>query len=134
MRSVIWSALAGDEGLTSLGVVPGGILAGDVDTPTQRPFIQLRWLDGQRGVGVPGASHDRRILSVWVHDTPNDYTRVDQVISRVKKVFYDVVAQADNGGGFVSQIDWFGDSDDLVDDGHGTICRNSTFYVVASGM
>ena len=141
MRTTVVSLLANDTVLKAdpYNLTEAGVLAGDVDTPVVRPFIQVRFGTTERGVGVPGASHDRRLMTVWLHDIADqngrgDYTRIDGMLRRVKAIFYDVAGVEDPDGSWISIIQWVSDSDDLSDTGHGTITRNATFYVGASGI
>lgn len=134
MREIIVAAIRGSADITDLGVASEAVFAGDIDTPTQRPFIQLRWGSTTPGMGTPGRGMDRRGLVIWVHDQPNDYTRIDQIIRAMKRMFYDLVATPDGAGDWLSQMDYVGDSDDLSDDGHGTICRTSTWTIVGTGL
>lgn len=141
MRAVVRSALIADATLNGLGVAADGTntFSGDIDSVVVRPFLQMRWGDGEPGVGIPGNSHDKRYLTVWVHDKAvehmGDYSRIDAIAARMKVVLYNILGAHDTvSGGYVSVIEWQGDSDDLVDDGHDTICRNVTFAVYGSGM
>ncbi len=128
MRAMIRQLLISDPTLQSLNVVPEAVFMGDADTPQERPFIQLRW--GGTTPGIGGV--DRRALITWVHDRPGDYTRIDAILRRVRQL-YDQVAGAEHESGWTSQIDWVNDSDDLSDDGHGTITRNTTHTLIGSG-
>jgi len=130
MRAIVRAAIIADPTLAGLGVVSAGVLAGDVDTPQQRPFLNLRW-----GTTLPGLDIvSRRTLVIWVHDEPNDYSaRVDSILVQLRTVLASLVGQ-DNGTGHVVGVEWTGDSDDLVDDGHGTITRTASFLLVGSGQ
>jgi hypothetical protein len=128
MRAFIRSLIVDDPTLQALNVTPAGVFMGDADTPQERPFVQLRWGGTTPGVGAV----DRRSLVVWVHDNPGDYTRVDAVLTRIKALFKGVAA-APHSSGWISQLDWVNDSDDLTDDGHGTITRNTTHTLIGSG-
>lgn len=129
MRALVRSAILADPTLSGLGVVSQGVLAGDVDTPKQRPFLNLRW-----GQTLPGLDVvQRRTLEIWVHDKPNDYTRIDSILVRLRAVVVSVVGSS-NGLGHVVGVEWTGDSDDLVDDGHDTITRTASFSLVGSGQ
>jgi hypothetical protein len=130
VRTLIRSAIVADATLQSLGVVSAGVLMGEVDTPPERPFIQLRW-----GITLPGVSTvNTRTLIIWVHDRPGDYTlKVDPILARLRTVLAGVVGQTD-GTGHLVDADWTGDSEDLIDEGHGTITRTASFAVVGSGQ
>lgn len=131
-RSWVRSIITADATLLGLGVVAAGVLAGDVDTPRDRPFINIRW-----GVTTPGVGGvDRRSVVVWVHDKPGDYTRIDTILKRIKFLLaaQPTAGTADMGGGYAVGLQWLTDSDDLVDDGHGTITRTTTHLLVGSGL
>lgn len=128
MRAYIAGLLVADATLAAQGVVQAGVISGDVDTPADRPFVQLRW-----GQATPGLSTvDNRVLVIWVHDTPGDYTRIDTIVRRIKEIFRGVSAQPHETG-WITEIQWVTDSDDLTDDGHGTITRTTTHNLVSSG-
>lgn len=129
MRTIVRLALTADAPLATLGVVPEGVLSGDVDTPEQRPFIQLRWNNTSPGLDVVS----RRDLVVWIHDMPGDYDRIDSVIRRIKTVMASLVGVA-HSSGHLMVAEWTGDSADLTDDGHGTITRTTSFSLVGTGQ
>lgn len=128
MRTVIAQALMNDATLAGLGITSEGVYAGDVDTPQERPFIQLRW--GQTTPGLDTV--DNRVLVVWVHDRPGDYIAIDAIVRRIKDIFRSLEA-TQHASGWILKIEWVTDSDDLTDDGHGTITRTTTHNLVASG-
>lgn len=130
MRALVRSAIIADTTLAALGVVAGGVLAGDVDTPEQRPFLNLRWGTTTLGLDVV----QRRDLVIWVHDRHNDYSvKVDPILLRLRTVLTSLVGMS-NGLGHVVGVEWTGDSADLVDDGHDTITRTASFSLVGSGQ
>lgn len=134
MRSLIRSRILADGQLAAAGVLPAGTLAGQVDTPTERPFLNLIWGDTGEGLAVV----KRRLLTVWVHDNPGDYWRIDQILVRLRSVLTGIEATAwtEAGGqsGWVTAVRWEGDSGDLTDDGHGTIVRTSSYSIIGSGQ
>jgi hypothetical protein len=129
MRALIRSAIIADSELIGLGVVPEGVLAGNVDTPQPRPFLNLKW-----GIRNPGVSVvTRTTLVIWVHDQPNDYTRIEQICVRLRNLLTSLEAAQDTVvGGWVNVVDWVSDSDDLFDEGHGTITKQCTFIITGS--
>lgn len=129
MRALIRTRIIGDPQLKALGVTSAGTLAGQVDTPTARPFLNLIWGDTSPGQSVVS----RRLLTIWVHDVPNDYSRIDSIILRLKAVLSAIEAERGSSG-WVSLVEWQGDSGDLNDAGHGTIVRTSTFRIIGSGQ
>ena len=130
MRALIRSAILGDPTLAGLGVVSAGVLAGDVDTPQVKPWLNLRW-----SITSPGLAHvTRRGLVIWVHDQPGDYeARIDPIIRQLKVVLTALEGVA-HPYGYLTTVEWTGDSEDLVDDGHGTITRTTSFSLVGSGQ
>jgi hypothetical protein len=131
MRALIYGALVNDSVLNGLGINSESSFAIDVDTPQTRPFLQIRW--GLNEIGLKNTAVSRRTLTVWVHDEPGDYTRIDEILYRVKSLLPTLDGQS-NGLGHVVSIEWTGDSEDLADDGHGTITRNTGFSLVGSGQ
>lgn len=129
MRALVRLALIEDPILVGLGIVPLGVLTGDVDTPEQRPFIQARWNNTTPGIDVAS----RRDVVLWVHDTPGDYDRIDSVIRRIKTIMASLVG-VPHSAGHLMVAEWTGDSADLTDDGHGTITRTTSFSVVGTGQ
>lgn len=131
MRAVIRSAIIGDAALQALGVVDSGVLSGDIDTPEPRPFLNLKW-----GTTTPapfGGVPRINALTIWVHDEPNDYARIIQICKRLQVLLPSLVGLADAvEGDYVSQITWTGDSQDLKDDGHRTITRQSSYTINGS--
>lgn len=131
MRELIFQSLINDSTLNLLGITDDSSFAVDVDTPVARPFLQLRW--GRNEEGLRQTPVTRRTLVVWVHDEPGDYAVIDSIIARVKAVLSALEGQS-NGAGHVVAVEWRGDSEDLVDDGHKTIVRNTSFELVGSGQ
>lgn len=129
MRALIRQAIIGDATISALGITGDAAFAVDVDTPTQRPFLQLRWGRNDEGISVV----TKRQLTIWVHDVPGDYTRIDSIIVRLRSLLPELVGQS-NGAGYLVEAEWNGDSEDLTDDGHQTITRNVSFTLVGSGQ
>lgn len=131
MRGLIFQAIIGDATLNALGITDASSFAVDVDTPQTRPFLQLRW--GRNDVGLSQTEIGRRNLTIWVHDQPGDYTRIDQIVMRLRTLLPALVGES-NGLGYLMAVEWSGDSEDLADDGHRTITRNTSFSLVGSGQ
>jgi len=128
MRAVIRGAIVADLTLQGLGVVGEGVLSGEIDTPAQRPFLNLKW--GERRPFFQGAVN-QAVLAVWVHDNPNDYDKIDLICARLRVLIPSLVGMQDVTD-YVSQIAWTGDGGDLKDDGHRTIARVSNYLINAS--
>lgn len=132
MRALVYAAIITDPVLNGLGITDENSFAVDVDTPQSRPFLQLRW--GINAVGLAKTQVSRRTLVVWVHDQPGDYSvKIDPIIVRLRALL-PTLEGLSNGAGHVISVEWTGDSEDLADDGHGTITRNTGFSLVGSGQ
>lgn len=129
MRELVYAAVTQDATIVAAGVVPDGVIATDVDTPRERPFIQIRWGRNDTGLDVI----TRRQVTIWVHDEPGDYARIDLIILRLRQLLPSLVGMS-NGLGHVVGVEWTGDSEDLADDGHRTITRWASFSLVGSGQ
>ena len=130
MRRLIYETLKTDTQLQALGVAPSAVLAGNVDTPPERPFINLRWQGTPSVPNVAGVGP--RFLTIWVHDAPNDYERVDNIIRRIKAIFAGLVGVRHETG-YITVIEWTGDGEDGNDDGHGTVFRTTSHSLIGSG-
>lgn len=129
MRTLIYQAIIADTTLNGLGIVDSSSFAVDVDTPQTRPFLQLRW--GVNAIGLDIST--RRSLVIWVHDQPGDYSKIDSIIFRLRSLIPSLVGTSDPQG-YLQGVVWEGDSEDLTDDGHRTIARNTSFTLVGSGQ
>lgn len=131
MRELLYSAIISDPVLNGLGITDDSSFAVDVDTPQSRPFLQLRW--GRNEVGLSKTEVGRRTVTIWVHDSPGDYGKIDAIILRLRELLPTLEGQRDSLS-FLIAAEWSGDSEDLSDDGHRTITRNTSFTLVGSGQ
>lgn len=90
------------------------------DTPKVRPFVIITMSTNTRDAAVASQQE----VTVWVHDEPGGYTRIDNIITTIRNSVEGPVTE--EGGVFAH---WTGDSDDLSDDGRGTIVRTSTYIL-----
>jgi hypothetical protein len=125
MRALIRQTLVNDAALASHGLMASAIVSGVADSMQHRPFINLRFGDDNPGLGPI----TRRNLVVWVHDEPDDYTRIDAILLRVRAVL-ELLNGATVEGGNVMQIHWQTSSSDLADTDRGTILRTATYQIV----
>ncbi len=125
MRTTLFQAIIADATLIGLGIASENSFAGDVDTPEYRPFLQLRW--GRNDIGLDVVT--RRTLNIWVHDEGGDYGRIDSIIFRLRLLLPSL-----EGTSNIMAAEWTGDSEDLIDDGHKTIARYTSFSLVGSGQ
>jgi hypothetical protein len=136
VRSFVFSLITTDSELNVLGFTEDNVFTShDEDTPQARPFIILRWLSTDVGLNDwdTGVGSNLRRLTVWVHDDPGDYARIDKTLERVRTLLT-LVRGAYTGsiGKFIGQINWNGDSDDFKDDIVGTITRNGSYTIIGS--
>lgn len=95
-------------------------------SPKVRPFIVINV-----GQDVPelndgdAPAWSKRSASIWVHDDPGSYDRIDDIIVAIRTALVGQVAQP----GAIA-ITWDGDSDQLADDMMGTIVRNTNYQLV----
>lgn len=139
MRADIRLALLGDATiqhvLSKAGKQPAVIAAtsgadGDLgDAVLPRPHLILRWGSLSPGIGPV----NRKDLTVWAHDEPGDYGDIETLLNRVRAVLTDMVAKPLSNGGWLTCVEWQGDSEDGYDDGPGTITRNGTYIITGSG-
>lgn len=129
MRAFIGRLLMNDGPLNALGINRQSVIAGNADTPEPRPYVVIRWQDTQPGVDV---SRLRNVV-FWVHDTGNDYARIDAIIARIRALMEGTAAVRTDVG-WITTVDWTGDSADLDDDATRTIMRTTSYAVVGSGI
>lgn len=88
--------------------------------PAAKPFVIIKM--GPENLGpFPGVSFQD--CTIWVHDEPGDYLRIDSVLGDIK----DRIAEGNRAiPGLVGAV-WQGDSADLADDGFKTITRNTNY-------
>lgn len=98
--------------------------SGSLEGSPARPFIMLRFGPTVRGA-YAGTSQTE--LQVWVHDEPGDYLRIQAILQAVRAALEGVVASA---GAHVAR--WQGESQDLADDGYGTITRWASYNLVGT--
>lgn len=108
--------------LLSAGDVHGG---GSLEfVPKNKPFLVLRFGPKLRAhADGPYTSS----LTVWIHDQPGSYKRIEDILPIVKARL-DGPVSAEGA----TLCEWTGDSGDLADDGYKTITRNSSFNLVGT--
>lgn len=94
-------------------------------SPAVKPFIMQRF--GPKVRRIPEGPYSRTV-SIWVHDVPGDYLRIESALGLIRPLLEGQVAEA----GAIS-CEWAGDSGDLADDGYGTITRYTSFTLVGNG-
>lgn len=129
-RAAVQSLLVGDlepEGKLALLGFQKAYASNSVDTPAEHKFIIVRWEETNPQFGDRGPQR----MTVWAHTRDHDYSDIDSALERVKLLVTRSVHLVGGDGWVLTQADWRGDSQDLVDDGFGTLTRNSSFDVVS---
>ena len=90
--------------------------------PDNIPFVVLRLGPLTR---EPGGFAQWRELTVWAHDEPGGYLRIDEVLAEARVALETPV----NEPGAVL-VEWQGGSPDLADDGYNTITKNDSYRLV----
>lgn len=129
MSRVAFNQLIEQDGtLLTMGLPPGATFqANAVETPQMRPFIVIRWDEKVRAFADRGTY----TVTVWVHDEPGDYGRIDKMLERIKFVLGNAMHVPGSDDRILTCVDWSGDSADLYDDGWDTITKNAGFLVVS---
>ena len=127
LQSLIDADLEEGEALRLLGFTACEA-SNSLDTPEDYFFIVIRW--GQDNpVAYQGKASNT--VTIWFHSKGQDYGPIDKAMERVKAMLADVVHRVGDDGWTMTIAEWNGDSADLIDDGFGTITRNSAFTVVS---
>ena len=122
-RTWIYDTLHSDEDI--LALFPGGIhstLENDA-TPDLKPFAVIRMTDM---TGDVGSFQD---AVVWVHDTPDGYTQIDERLAAIREKLVGQVSEL----GAITAL-WQGDGPDVADDKRGTLVRSSFYRLVGGDL
>lgn len=120
----VWAKVRLDGAAPVTAIVPAASIlgAGSIEENVKnRPFIIVKV-----GVELPGPFPGSTVqsLTLWVHDDPGDYMKIDSILKATRDALEGAVPES---GGVVCR--WMGDSVDLADEGFKTICRNQTFQL-----
>jgi hypothetical protein len=127
-------AINNNEILTELGLPTDAVLQADTaTTPTMRPFIIVRWLDEQPGIGPVSL----RPFDLWGYDEEGDYTRIERILKDAADILTDIIALPTESG-MISQIRGkgigLGRGSDLYDDGYKCVVIPWRLQAVATGL
>lgn len=128
MRAIVRTKIINDAFLQALGVTPEATIAGDVDTPEGRPFLNLKW--GQDDPSYIGTLTVRTPLAVWVHHTPTDFDPINKILTRLRILLPSIEGVVSPDGSEVQVITWKGNGPDLQDNGHRTIVKVGNYEVI----
>lgn len=134
LQTLIKTSLEGDDvptiGMRALGLpaTKSVFQADTLESPTRRPFIIVRWLDVQPGVGRakirPGV--------LWVYDDEGDYSRPKKMANRAIDVLTSLPPTELNDG-WLLQFEDRHMGADLADPGWQAVVVPYNFAAVASG-
>lgn len=126
-RQWIYQSLTANGSITAIvpasRIFSSGALTGRIDA---NPFLVIRMMPSNMELSE-GVAHSQNV-AVWAHDQPGSYQRIDTLLGLVRAT---LVGQVASPGAIACR--WQGDSQDLADDGLGTITRNSAFLCVGTG-
>lgn len=120
-RSWIRDQLLADADVTAI-VADRIYAAGSLQAaPEHKPFVVVR--TGPLTRAVADATYADG--SLWAHDAPGSYLAIDSLLAAMRNA----LVVEDASAGFIA-VRWQGDSTELVDDGLGTITKNSSYRFV----
>lgn len=128
MRAIVRSRIINDVFLQAMGVTPEATLAGDVDTPEGRPFLNLKW--GNDESTYRECVTVRTSLGIWVHHTPGDFDPINKIHTRLRVLLPAIQGVVSPDGSEVQVVTWLGNGPDVQDDGHRTIVKVGNYEVV----
>ena len=125
-RAALQGLIEDDAALNGLGFTRAyGSQA--ADTPDEERFVIIRWQERNVAFGNRGVQR----VTIWFHDRDQDYAVIDKAIERTKDILAAATHVAGADGWILTQADWRGDSQDLIDDGFRTQTRNTAFDVAS---
>lgn len=133
-RTTIYQLLTQDahssapDSLGGIGLHPEHIYAAGLDTPHGDVFVTIRFSTSSPGVGAS----KRTQFTVWAYDRDRDYLRIEAMLKRARYLLEGLEAVR-TAEGWITTVEWTGDSEDLNDDIYKASARNSTFMMVDSG-
>lgn len=116
MRNAVYTLLEGLEEVERIHAAPG------LDTPAERKFLVLRWMEKSSQFGLVGTQD----LQVWVHSKDADFYWINLTLNRIKLRMTEATHRRGSDG-ILSQAKWTGDSSDARDDGFRTYTRYAGF-------
>lgn len=128
-RSWLFGRLNGSSHLLALPVAdrPTILAGGSLEvTPQRKPFLIItigQELVDRRDADQPSVTSS--FATLWVHDDPGDYLRIDSILLACQK---ELIGQVSDTSGIFCQ--WQGNSGDQADDVRGTIVRNAEYRLI----
>ena len=128
MRIIVDAELQQVAELTEDNIFSSGAI--QEDSVPDTPFAVIRM--GVRNTGMSDIY--RQNFTIWVHDEPGDYTRIDRIVQgiygRLDGAEHRTVEEV---VGEMILCQWQSTGDDTYDPGFRTISRNITFAAVGTG-
>lgn len=122
-RAALYELISGDADLALENVYP----TNSVDTAPEDWFAVITWGVSTPSYGTTGADQ----VQIWLHDKQHDYGRINAGLTRLKNLLLATVAREGADGIVLSVAEWNGESQDLRDDGYGTVTRYAEFRTIS---
>lgn len=142
VRTWAHSHIKTDGAITA--IIPSGRILGSAGiqegmAPPRRPFMVIAAgvadpFEGTREPRIGGPDSGPRVamahrLTIWVHNEPGDYETIDNVLALLKTR---MLSAGPDPGNNILEARFVQESDDLPDQGLGTITRFSRWQIVTS--
>jgi hypothetical protein len=126
LRELLYTALKDDAPFMAL--IPGGLteFSAFTEAPKVKPFAVLKAEPTQHAIVTRGIGSTRP-FTLWVHDVPGDYLKIDSALDQAEMVLEGIP----HHGSFL-EIVRTDSSGDLADPEMGTILRYARFGVVVT--
>lgn len=134
LQTLVKTTLQNDDeptvGLRALGLsaTKSVFQADTLESPKTKPFIIIRWLDVQAGMGAM----KRRPFLLWVYDDEGDYSRAKRIAARAAKVLC-ALPQTQLNDGWLAQIEDREMAAELADPGWQAVVVPYNLVAIASG-
>lgn len=125
-RASVISLLEGDGILSELGFSTF-LPTNAVDTPPETRFGVVSWGISNPAYGTTEVTE----LAVWLHDQENSYSKIRSGLKRVRDILLDANNVLGEDGSVFVTATYRGESNDLRDDGYGTVTRHVDFGVLS---
>lgn len=138
MRAFLYDTLTQSTELqTELGAADAAAMANRV-TPRQaqetinlpKPFLVYGLGNDTNEDLAEDDDHEahRQFFQIWIHDEGGDYTKIDDIVDIVKKLFHG----ASHAASKISQIRWLETSQEFANETYNTLFRYIRFQAIIS--
>lgn len=131
MRDTVNAFLQAQPTLHALGLPEEDSVfqADTLNSPSQKPFIVVRWGEQEAAVGESGAHP----CDLWVYDEFGDYNRATKIAKEALRLLQREILQVATDDGRISQIRARGIGADLADDGFEALVIPGHFVAIGNG-